>query len=174
MLDRKSAEYSRQYYLSHRKEIRKQQKQYCTENPEIFRVKNKRFRDKNRELVSKRNRLNYQKHKKKRLAQQAIYSRTVVGRYRQTVMSAKVRNISFELEFEEYETLALKPCFYCKKSLGVTTGSGLDRVDNSLGYILSNLVPCCTFCNLLKGNRLTFEEMQVVIKALLEYRRTCG
>ena len=52
--------------------------------------------------------------------------------------------------------LIYKPCFYCDKS-GVNFNSrvgvpynGLDRVDNDIGYIFSNVVTCCIKCNTAK------------------------
>ena len=38
-----------------------------------------------------------------------------------------------------------------------TECSGIDRVDSNKGYLLDNIVPCCTSCNTLKSN-LTLEE----------------
>jgi hypothetical protein len=27
--------------------------------------------------------------------------------------------------------------------------TGIDRVDNSIGYVTSNIVPCCQICNMM-------------------------
>lgn len=48
-----------------------------------------------------------------------------------------------------------QPCFYCGDATKYENGEpvcGVDRVDNSLGYITSNMVPCCTTCNFMKGS----------------------
>lgn len=37
--------------------------------------------------------------------------------------------------------------------------NGIDRVDNSLGYILSNVVSCCKICNYMKKD-LSEQEFQ--------------
>ena len=42
-----------------------------------------------------------------------------------------------------------QPCFYCGDRI---EGIGIDRVDNTLGYVNGNLTPCCTFCNTLKAH----------------------
>lgn len=41
------------------------------------------------------------------------------------------------------------PVGYVQEHLTVI--NGLDRVDNSIGYIESNVVPCCYICNKMKG-----------------------
>lgn len=75
--------------------------------------------------------------------------------------SAKRRNISFVLTEEEFKSLTLLPCFYCGKEPsqiyksnkygnGNYIYNGIDRVNNSLGYILDNCVPCCGICNRAK------------------------
>ncbi len=73
---------------------------------------------------------------------------------------ARVRNYCFELTREEVENIIYKNCFYCNKipSMKITNYSGtiiyngIDRVDNSKGYITRNCVPCCKPCNLAKHN----------------------
>jgi hypothetical protein len=64
---------------------------------------------------------------------------------------AKQRNIKLEISFDEYEALISNEfCRYCKNDLPIH-GHGLDRVDNRLGYAMTNVVPCCTQCNTRKG-----------------------
>ena len=53
-------------------------------------------------------------------------------------------------------------CHYCGKSPNkphrkceTFLYNGLDRVDNSVGYIESNVVPCCYICNKMKGDLST-------------------
>lgn len=57
------------------------------------------------------------------------------------------RNYAFELTEEQFMTFWDKPCHYCKLPIN---GIGIDRVDNSIGYVMSNCVPCCTVCNMMK------------------------
>ena len=49
--------------------------------------------------------------------------------------------------------------------------SGLDRVDNSIGYILENVVPCCVTCNSMKM-AMSYNEFITHLRAMLFYRRT--
>ena len=60
---------------------------------------------------------------------------------------AKRRKLSFNLTFKEFTTFWQQPCYYCGENIKTI---GLDRVDNSLGYSLNNVVPCCTKCNRMK------------------------
>jgi len=67
---------------------------------------------------------------------------------------------------------AIKPaCYYCHGFFGkTTTGSGLDRVDNTKGYTVDNVVSCCHFCNRIKQDLLTAEENKEVIKLIKKLR----
>lgn len=61
---------------------------------------------------------------------------------------AEIRNIEFNLSFEEFMLLWQKPCEYCGDEIKTI---GIDRVDNHIGYIVDNTVPCCAICNLMKS-----------------------
>lgn len=61
---------------------------------------------------------------------------------------AEKRGLVFELTIEHFEQLFWKkPCGYCGEPHQT---AGVDRVDNSLGYTLANVVPCCGVCNFMK------------------------
>jgi hypothetical protein len=47
---------------------------------------------------------------------------------------------------------------------------GIDRVDNSIGYTPDNCVPCCTQCNRIKLDHLTYEEMLLLAPSLRAIR----
>lgn len=74
--------------------------------------------------------------------------------------NAKKRGYSFELSLEQFRQLTSMECFYCGasplKQYGITRGNGLytyngiDRVENSLGYVPGNCAPCCEPCNRAK------------------------
>jgi hypothetical protein len=81
-----------------------------------------------------------------------IYSSYKIG--------AKKRKLGFDLSIEQFVELTSKNCFYCgelpsniKKSEyghGEFIYNGLDRINNNLGYTLSNVTPCCAKCNFMK------------------------
>lgn len=71
------------------------------------------------------------------------------------------RGYSFELTIEQFEALTLDNCHYCgiapSKTIKVKSGAmyiynGIDRVNNAIGYIESNVVSCCTDCNIAKAS----------------------
>lgn len=79
--------------------------------------------------------------------------------------SATERGYTFELTKNEFKEIATKPCIYCGDVLtnikrpsdagkrtrnGYWRYTGIDRYDNSIGYTLSNSVPCCRVCNRVK------------------------
>ena len=80
------------------------------------------------------------------------------------VQGANRRGYSWELSREEFVNITKQNCFYCdsipsncrdEKSQcknGSYTYNGIDRVDNTKGYTLANVVPCCKKCNTAKGN----------------------
>lgn len=92
--------------------------------------------------------------------------------------SAKNRGIEFSLTPVQLENIVTKRCIYCGKEPENTITrhrindtfnySGIDRVDNSKGYIEGNTVPCCWDCNLSKHSR-TREEFLSWIKRVYEY-----
>jgi len=75
--------------------------------------------------------------------------------------SAKRRNYEYSLTDEQFTNIISENCFYCgdketsiKKGQGKTSGNfyytGIDRIDNSVGYVIENCVPCCWKCNIMK------------------------
>ena len=48
----------------------------------------------------------------------------------------------------KFDSIVQNGCHYC----GKTGPNGIDRVDNTKGYVESNCVPCCKHCNYVKGN----------------------
>lgn len=73
---------------------------------------------------------------------------------------AKSRNIHFELSELEVGVLVTQDCFYCGQAPYEHADknytdepflrTGIDRVDNDLGYTLTNTVSCCEICNRMK------------------------
>jgi hypothetical protein len=66
--------------------------------------------------------------------------------YRQYQYKAEQRNLTFRLTLPDFKALVSQRCHYC----GEYEVMGLDRVDNRIGYLPTNVVPCCTECNFMK------------------------
>ena len=93
-----------------------------------------------------------------------ISVRQLHWRYR---FGCKKREMDFELSLQVFETFLKKDCFYCGKGpsqvynyrnsknekLHEYTYNGIDRLNNSLGYSLSNCVTCCWECNQKKSDQ---------------------
>lgn len=75
---------------------------------------------------------------------------------------AKSRGYRWGLTDEEFYNIIQKPCHYCgevgsiekynKSTNEYFYHNGIDRVDNTKGYIHDNVVPCCTTCNIAKND----------------------
>jgi hypothetical protein len=68
-----------------------------------------------------------------------------------------VQRREFDLSFEQFETIVKSPCFYC----GIIQDkgfNGIDKTDQTQGYVIKNCVSCCKLCNFLKGalDNITF------------------
>lgn len=100
------------------------------------------------------------------------YLTSISVRYKRAKRIAKARKLEWKLSLEDFENLANKPCFYCNNKLGVivSMSTGLDRLDNSKGYITGNIVSCCNTCNTIRSNILSVHEMQEVVKLLCKLR----
>ena len=95
--------------------------------------------------------------------------------------NAKTRNYPFNLTKEEVRKLTNGNCYYCgtepkqimtKVSHGFNGGylyNGIDRVNNSLGYKSSNVVPCCGLCNRLKM-ALSQKDFLEHVKKILDFQ----
>jgi hypothetical protein len=69
--------------------------------------------------------------------------------------NAKNRDLEFDLSYDEFMTFWQEPCYYCGDEIETI---GLDRKNNMIGYVIDNIVPCCTTCNYIKRNILNTEE----------------
>lgn len=96
-------------------------------------------------------------------------SRTINARYRVLKSNAKIRNLEMNILIEEFRELLNKKCYYCSGNLP-ETGASLDRLNNLLGYVKDNVVPCCTNCNRIKCHLLSTNETIEVIKLLKQLR----
>ena len=92
----------------------------------------------------------------------------ISGNYKQYIKSAKVRNIPFLLDEETFHSMTEKECYICGKKNSLTHRNGIDRYDNSLGYIESNCKSCCNTCNIMK-NRFSYDEIISKFKKIISY-----
>jgi hypothetical protein len=85
-----------------------------------------------------------------------FYKKSIVKR-------SKKLGMQYDLDLESFIKLIKSECFYCGKqpnhafkdriSNAVLICNGIDRVNNNMGYLKSNVVTCCYTCNMAKGTR---------------------
>jgi hypothetical protein len=68
---------------------------------------------------------------------------------------AKSRNLTWELSDDYATSLLFSNCEYCgseprNNMRNQMPYNGIDRIDNSKGYVPGNVVSCCKICNLAK------------------------
>jgi len=97
------------------------------------------------------------------------HSKTFEGRYSKIKTQAKYRKKDFNISKEFYRNLLEKLCHYCNSNFD--GGIWADRIDNSLGYTESNILPACGTCNRIRNTFLTVAEMKIAMQAILNYRK---
>ncbi len=96
-----------------------------------------------------------------------LYSYTIIKR------SKKSGYVS-DIQLSEFINISKQSCHYCgiessntikdrsKKSDLMLNFNGIDRIDSNIGYLLSNVVSCCKYCNCAK-NTMTQDEFRSFI-----------
>ena len=89
-------------------------------------------------------------------------------------IAAKKRGIEYNLTEEQFANITKQNCYYCGilpnqiSNQGRHNGSyihnGIDRVDNTKGYSIDNVVPCCKTCNIAKNTSTLQEFKDWIIK----------
>lgn len=75
-----------------------------------------------------------------------LRNRKASYRYACTRSRARRTGMEFSIALAEYKKLLEQPCHYCGGPLP-EVGAGLDRIDSKVGYIPTNVRPCCWPCN---------------------------
>lgn len=97
---------------------------------------------------------------------------------RQYKANAARRGLEFELSDSEVRTLTSSVCNYCgvspaqkmhsKDANGAYFYNGIDRVDSTSGYTVSNCVPCCVTCNQAKRD-MSMEQWRMWLNRIICY-----
>lgn len=139
-----------QKFSSWCKECRKwASRRYCHANREKLRISEAKYRLNNRERCNSWNRK---------------FHDTPRGKFHIYKNTAKKRGIIFELSYEDFLKFFDQNCHYCGDKIVDYGGVGIDRVDNTKGYTLDNVVPCCRPCNVAKLDYTAEEYVERCIK----------
>ena len=121
------------YWLDYRaKRIENEDEKYWENNASCM----KAWRDKNPEKVEQIN-----ENKKN----------NIETSFKTYIISAKSKNLLFEIKKEEFIEICKKECFYCG-DIQEKGFNGIDRIDCKGDYIKDNIVSCCEICNWIKGS----------------------
>jgi hypothetical protein len=103
-----------------------------------------------------------------------VFNESFKGRHcglRKTMRGDGVPKLDLLWNFNFYVALIQDlECHYCLGPLN-RTGGGLDRVDNNLGHLCYNVVPCCRKCNSIKEDDILYEEMMTTLVPALRKLR---
>ncbi len=150
--------YNKQWYQTNKESIKKEYVRKYNEEPE-FRAK----------------RLGYMKTymaKGNNRATKKLKSGTPGNRFANGKSRAKERGLSWTLTKQTYFAMIQQPCFYCAGYFPPSkTGSGLDRLNNTLGYLPNNVVSCCGTCNKVRMDTFSPEETRVMVDAVITHRK---
>ena len=105
--------------------------------------------------------------------------------YKRVKSDATRAGREFTLPFEWFKHMIHAPCHYCgaedRNSINVASKTpgrflvkdfrynGLDRLNNDLGYVIQNCVPCCFICNRAK-NSMVYQDFIQWIDDMVQYR----
>ncbi len=96
--------------------------------------------------------------------------------YRTYQRNAKRRKLVWEITEEDFAILTQGDCSFCgtppshffgRRTLYPYLANGIDRTDNSIGYVKSNVTPCCSLCNIMKMH-YTVEEFFQRVRTIYE------
>jgi len=98
-----------------------------------------------------------------------LISSKIPSNFMKAKYAANRRNKEWTLTEHEYHDLLLdNKCYYCQGPLS-EGGIKLDRLDNTKGYNIENVVPCCYRCNVIRGDRFTPKQMKRIAEVLNGY-----
>lgn len=160
------AEKRAEYLKNNRDKVRKSQAIWREQNREKIREGCKRFYYSHIEEQRERSRIkNKTVPKEKRRKWGRESSKRPNGIFNSYKTNAKKRGLEFDVSRELFVSLIGKPCVYCGEE-----ARGVDRINNSLGYIPTNIQPCCSICNHMKHTLGVREFINHCRKIAKQYR----
>lgn len=111
--------------------------------------------------------------KARKAKRKSIEETSITSLYNQYRLKGLKRGYEWKLSKSDFKILLMGVCFYCGAApSNVHKGryedvkyiyNGVDRVNNSKGYVKNNTVSCCKHCNRAK-NSMSFDEFKEWIK----------
>jgi hypothetical protein len=107
--------------------------------------KRRKYAD-NIEKERERGRQKYADNIEKERERAATHKRTIADIKR----GAMRRELCYDLTDEYAANITDDACFYCGEETTISRRNGIDRLNNSIGYVIDNCVSCCNTCNMMK------------------------
>jgi hypothetical protein len=108
---------------------------------------------------------------------------TDAASYNRYKTRANNKSLPFDLTKDEYDSIVTSQCYLCGRKSYEKHKNGIDRIDNNLGYIMSNVKPCCGSCNYIKKdmeltelfNKMTeiFLKCKIKVETVTIVNKTC-
>lgn len=156
----------------------KEKEWYCKKikDPEYAKARKAKYKKlylENRDEWLARDKQYYENHKEKRRKASIKYNRTPLGIYSILKTRCKKNNVNLLItkkQFVEWWNKQKQKCFYCKRNFEEIKNDKdlinkrakrltIDRLDNTKGYEIGNMVLACYRCNLIKGSYFVPKEM---------------
>ena len=164
--------YQQKYRALHKEVLKERAKIYREKHKQEIYEKNKKYRQswtpEQKEKQRIRCRLYWIKNRKlpKEKGIGVCYDTLFRRKYSQYKGSVKGTQKKWQLTPEDFKEFWQKPCYYCGS--GIET-IGIDRVNNSIGYLKQNCVPCCSICNKAKLKLTEKEFTEHCLKVVKHY-----
>lgn len=177
-------EYQKTYRQKHKEKVKEYNKKYWEENKEKLKEENrirgrkwyqnnkqrnyertKKWQQNNRKRAVEMTQKYVIGHKEKVNEYLKKYGLSLDGYYRRYKYRAKKAGYKMTLSLKDFDFITSNQCSYCGEK---EKRRGIDRVDNSVGYLKENCVSCCGKCNMMKM-KLSKEDFLSHIKKIYEY-----
>ena len=90
--------------------------------------------------------------------------------YHEYKKRAAQRSLAFDLSNDEFSCIVNQPCYLCGKEQIGHHKNGIDRVDNTKGYVEGNVKSCCWNCNYMKRD-YTYDNLMDKFNLIYEYQK---
>ena len=143
--------YMRDYNRKNKDRISRQKAEKYIANPERVKEQStKRYQEKKDTILEQMKEYRERRYDYIR-DRETSKANTREGKYLKIIANAEERKRIVGMTKDEIMNMTDLPCVYCgKETIDGVKRNGIDRMDNSVGYILSNCAPCCEICNYMK------------------------
>jgi predicted SprT family Zn-dependent metalloprotease len=128
-------------------------------------------RARNIDKYKEASRRRYERNKGSIRLMNRVYRSTVGHRYWKLKQGAKERGLEWKITLDEIKNLGTS-CHYTGMDLTFEIGKpntfSVDRIDNSRGYTIDNVVPCAVIVNRMKSD-LDVEDFYILSKMVSEH-----